>query len=49
MSDYLKTSEQREEERRAGALDSTKDQALSKDNLQNVPAVAGRAEIIVSS
>ena len=46
MSDHVKTSEQRDEERRAGAADSTKDQALSQDSLQHVPAAAGRAEII---
>ena len=49
MSDHIKTSEQREEERRAGALDSTKDQALSKDSLQHVPATAGRTEIIAAA
>ena len=46
MSDHVKTSEQRDEERRAGAADSAKDQALSQDSLQHVPAAAGRAEII---
>ena len=49
MSDHIKTSEQREEERRAGALDSTKDQALSKDSLQHVPATAWHAEIIAAA
>ena len=49
MSDHIKPSEQREEERRAGALDSTKDQALSKDSLQHVPATAGHAEIIAAA
>ena len=49
MSDHIKTSEQREEERRAGALDSTKDQALSKDSLQHVPAIAGRTETIAAA
>ena len=39
MSDHIKTSEQREEERRAGALDSTKDQALSKDSLHATSGV----------
>ena len=33
MSDHVKASEQRKEERRAGAVDSTKDQAPSKDSL----------------
>ena len=48
MSDHIKTSEQREEERRAGAVDSAKDQALSKDSLQHVPATAGHTEIIAA-
>jgi hypothetical protein len=46
MSDHVKVSEQRKEERRAGAVDSTKDQAPSKDSLQHVQATAGRSEII---
>ena len=49
MSDHIKTSEQREEEHRAGALDSTKDQALSKDSLQHVPATAGHTDIIAAA
>ena len=49
MSDHIKTSEQREEERRAGALDSTKDQALSKDSLQHVRATAGHTDIIAAA
>ena len=49
MSDHIKPSEQREEERRAGALDSTKDQALSKDSLQHVPATAGHTETIAAA
>ena len=49
MSDHIKTSEQRKEERRAGAVDSAKDQALSKDSLQHVPATAGRTEIIAAA
>ena len=49
MSDHIKTSEQGEEERRAGALDSTKDQALSKDSLQHVRASAGHTDIIAAA
>ena len=37
------------QERRAGALDSTKDQALSKDSLQHVPATAGHTETIAAA
>ena len=32
MSDHIKTSEQRKEERRAGAVDTAKGQAPSKDS-----------------
>ena len=49
MSDHVKASEQRKEERRAGAVDSTKDQAPSKDSLQHVQATAGRTEIIAAA